>query len=769
VDKKAEDKVNKSVDTIKTAASSALEAVGVKFETDDASVQGVQETIGHLAESAEGLAENRVGYVVDEASEGEVKDSIEGLKDEAEPLEKNPVGYEVDRASEKAATVNMKKLRGTARKLLGAIGIGFSLVAIVGMAKKFVAENEEIQGAVSKVREEWNDWKKQMDATFDISRRLTRVIVRGLSQVMNILRRATDGFIRLGNRIGGVDKLFKLLAISAGAIFLALNAGKILKFLKAFGIGLKKVGLKMFAIVAVVIIVALLIEDLVRFMQGEDSLIGSLLEKFGIDGEEVRGMIREIMDALKGLLPFILQIAKTIGGALLDVIKQLLPFLVEIIQMIIPFIIDLLKELIPFLVEIVMAIIPVLIDVIKALLPVVMEIIKAVLPVIISLIKQLLPFVMEIIKKVLPFIISLIERLLPLVMEIINKVLPIIISLIERLLPLVMRIIDTILPIIIKLVETLIPIIMQIIDAILPVLIGLIEKLLPIVMQIIDTILPIVISLIELLISIVMPILDMILPLLMTLLEALMPVIKFVAELLGSVLGAAFDALIPIINAVMGIFQGLIDFITGIFTGDWSKAWEGVKNIFKNIVEGLSAIFKAPINFIIDIINVFIGGLNKLKIPNWVPVVGGKGINIPLIPKLAKGSDSSPDTFIAGEEGPELITGAKGRKVFTANETGGIFQKLKDFANAAIPKPEGGIGGIGQAIKDLAKLGAPPKPETVTAAAGNVENKSLTQNVEITNQFHGDRAGQQKSKEAMDKAGDDITGQLARGLAYLRG
>jgi type IV secretory pathway TrbL component len=78
------------------------------------------------------------------------------------------------------------------------------------------------------------------------------------------------------------------------------------------------------------------------------------------------------------------------------------------------------------------------------------------------------------------------------------------------------------------------------------------------------------------------------------------------------------------------------------------------------------------------------------------------------------------------------------------------------------------FGGIAQTLKDIATMGATPKPETVAAATGNVENKSVTQNVEITNQFHGDRAGQQKSAEAMDKAADDATGQLARGLAYAR-
>ena len=98
-------------------------------------------------------------------------------------------------------------------------------------------------------------------------------------------------------------------------------------------------------------------------------------------------------------------------------------------------------------------------------------------------------------------------------------------------------------------------------------------------------------------------------------------------------------------NGIKQIFQGIIDFITGVFTGDWKKAWNGVKSIFSGIINGLAGIFKMPINFIIDGINGFLGGLNSIKIPDWVPVVGGKGFNIPTIPRLKVGMDFVPSDF----------------------------------------------------------------------------------------------------------------------------
>lgn len=276
----------------------------------------------------------------------------------------------------------------------------------------------------------------------------------------------------------------------------------------------------------------------------------------------------------------------------------------------------------------------------------------------------------------LPVIGSLIQQIVPLIGEIIATVLPILLDLIAQLLPVIGQIVEAILPVLIQLVETLVPIVMQIIEAVLPILQQLLEALMPIIQQIIDNILPIVIDLIMTVVSAIQPLVEAILPVLQSLLQALMPIIQAVAELFSNVLGAAINAISGILNGLTQILQGLITFITGVFTGNWKQAWEGVKSIFSGIWEAIKSVCTGVVNGIISVINTVIGGLNKLKIPDWVPGIGGMGINIPLIPMLAKGSKYTPDTFIAGEAGAELVTNARGRTVFTAAQTGRIFDNI---------------------------------------------------------------------------------------------
>lgn len=299
----------------------------------------------------------------------------------------------------------------------------------------------------------------------------------------------------------------------------------------------------------------------------------------------------------------------------------------------------------------------------------VVEQLKAILPGLLDQFGQLAT-------SLLPVIGSLIQQIVPLIGEIIATVLPVLFDLIAQLLPVIGQIVEAILPVLIQLVETLVPIIMQIIEAVLPILQQLLEALMPIIQQIIDGILPVVIDLIMMVVSAVMPLVEMILPLLQQLLEALMPIIQMVAELFGNQLATAVTMISGIIDGLTQILSGLITFITGVFTGNWKQAWEGVKSIFSGIWEAIKSICTGVVNGIINVINTVIGGLNRLKIPDWVPGIGGKGINIPLIPALAKGSRFTPDTFIAGEAGAELITNARGRTVFTAAQTGRIFDNI---------------------------------------------------------------------------------------------
>ena len=105
-------------------------------------------------------------------------------------------------------------------------------------------------------------------------------------------------------------------------------------------------------------------------------------------------------------------------------------------------------------------------------------------------------------------------------------------------------------------------------------------------------------------------------------------------------------------NAWKKILGGLITFLTGVFTGDWKKAWNGVLDILKGVWNLIVGTVEGAINFIIDGINLLISALNKIhfEVPDWVPLVGGKsfGINITPVsrvslPRLASGAVIPPN------------------------------------------------------------------------------------------------------------------------------
>ena len=116
-------------------------------------------------------------------------------------------------------------------------------------------------------------------------------------------------------------------------------------------------------------------------------------------------------------------------------------------------------------------------------------------------------------------------------------------------------------------------------------------------------------------------------------------------------------------DAMKKILDGVIDFVRGVFTGDWERAWNGVKQIFAGIFDGLAMVLKAPLNAVIGLINGAISGINwVIKSVNKIPGVG----DIPTIGKiayLAKGGILSQGSAIVGEAGPELLTMAGNRAV----------------------------------------------------------------------------------------------------------
>lgn len=179
--------------------------------------------------------------------------------------------------------------------------------------------------------------------------------------------------------------------------------------------------------------------------------------------------------------------------------------------------------------------------------------------------------------------------------------------------------------------------------------------------------------------------------------QAILPIMEGFFGGIGMMLGNLLVSFTDVIGGAIKIFSGLTDFLIGVFTGDWQKAWDGVKTIFSGVWDGISGIFKGGINFIIGGMNTFLRGINGIKVPEWISnVTGIKSINLPLIPTFAKGVQNFVGgAAIVGEEGPELVTLPRGANVLPNKKTEQVLgsnvisfenmlQERKNLSNAAM-------------------------------------------------------------------------------------
>lgn len=140
---------------------------------------------------------------------------------------------------------------------------------------------------------------------------------------------------------------------------------------------------------------------------------------------------------------------------------------------------------------------------------------------------------------------------------------------------------------------------------------------------------------------------EFIAPLVKWLSETLSPVFAWIGETVSEVFNSIATTVSTVLENVFDALGGLIDFITGVFAGDWQRAWEGISSFFTDIWEGVKNTLKGVVNVVIDLLNSMIDGLNAISfdVPDWIPGIGGEtfGFNIPNIPRLAQGTIIPPN------------------------------------------------------------------------------------------------------------------------------
>jgi phage-related protein len=247
---------------------------------------------------------------------------------------------------------------------------------------------------------------------------------------------------------------------------------------------------------------------------------------------------------------------------------------------------------------------------------------------------------------------------------------------ISTLAPMIGDLVVAIAPLLVTFVEIaaailgyLLPALQPLIDAI----VAAVPAFAPLIDQLASALMPVFLALVPVIIELaasLIPIIIQILPVLVDLVSATAPVLKKLTDLLvilipiiGGMLGSAIQTVIgilgnfmPLIDAVMQTLGGFLDFIVGVFTGDWKRAWKGLTDIVGGQVNAMIGLVEGLINTVIDLINNLIRNVNNVSKALGLPPIGELGkLSFGTIAFASGGIVTAATRALVGERGPEAI------------------------------------------------------------------------------------------------------------------
>lgn len=570
----------------------------------------------------------------------------------------------------------------------------------------FQNSNMSISDGLKNIRNNWGLWLTQMNSTLGVTNAIARAMVKFSDTAMRVMNRVRNAVVWLGDKLGGTDKVLKLIAISAGALFIAFNFDKIVKGVQAVFTGLRNVNKQALLMAAAFIIVALLVEDFINFMQGNNSLLGSLLEKAGVDVDKFRANIIKIWGNIKTILTAVWQgiknVAIPIFQTIWGVIKTVFEAIGKIIDKIAPQFANLADQLANGNIdtdkwvkvgEAIAKIIAVIVGVVAAVKTVI-----AVVRTVTSVVKG--------VSAVISFVSSPVGLVILAIMALIAVGI------------LLYKNWDKIKAFAIRIWTAIKDFFVNIFTSIGNFFTSIWEG-----------------------------------------------ISTFFSSVWNGIKETVSGAVSAVWETISTVFSTIWEFISGVATNIWTS----ITTAFTNILSGITGTIG---NIKDSIVTGFTAAIDWIKALPAQAVQWGKDI----INSIVDGIKSAVSKV--GEAVSGVASKIKGFLGFSEPDEG----PLSDFhtympdmidlmtkgISAGKAKVRDALGALTGDMSIMAQANVASPTTARTAMGSNSVSKSVIQNVNINNKFEGDRAGQQKSAAAMDKAAGDSTGEMARALSYAR-
>lgn len=570
----------------------------------------------------------------------------------------------------------------------------------------FQNSNMSISDGLKNIRNNWGLWLTQMNSTLGVTNAIARAMVKFSDTAMRVMNRVRNAVVWLGDKLGGTDKVLKLIAISAGALFIAFNFDKIVKGVQAVFTGLRNVNKQALLMAAAFIIVALLVEDFINFMQGNNSLLGSLLEKAGVDVDKFRANIIKIWGNIKTILTAVWQgiknVAIPIFQTIWGVIKTVFEAIGKIIDKIAPQFANLTDQLANGNIdtdkwvkvgEAIAKIIAVIVGVVAAVKTVI-----AVVRTVTSVVKG--------VSAVISFVSSPVGLVILAIMALIAVGI------------LLYKNWDKIKAFAIRIWTAIKDFFVNIFTSIGNFFTSIWEG-----------------------------------------------ISSFFSGVWNGIKETVSGAVSAVWEVISTVFSTIWEFISGVATNIWTS----ITMAFTNILSGITGTIG---NIKDSIVTGFTAAIDWIKALPAQAVQWGKDI----IDSIVSGIKSAVSKV--GEAVSGVASKIKGFLGFSEPDEG----PLSDFhtympdmidlmtkgISAGKAKVRDALGALTGDMSIMAQANVASPTTARTAMGSNSVSKSVVQNVNINNKFEGDRAGQQKSAAAMNKAAGDSTGEMARALSYAR-